>query len=334
MSQITLAHGEGTKQTTELIQQLFYEAFQNDILLQSLDANIMPINTPNIAVSTDSFVINPIIFEGGDIGKLSVCGTVNDVAMSGAIPMYLTVSFILEEGFSIETLKQVVNSIAKTAKEANVHIVAGDTKVVEANKGDQIYINTTGIGVFDDSTYPINGMTIQPGDCVILSGTIADHGMAILSQREFFELDPPIESDCAVLHELIQKMMNVSSHLKFLRDPTRGGLATTLHDIATMSYDLIIEKQKVPIKPYVRSFCRLLGIDPFYVANEGKLVCIVSKEDADTVLEVMRQHPLGTDAAIIGSVQDSQTQTVLIKTEIGGHYELNQSTQRQLPRIC
>lgn len=335
MNEVTLDHGSGGKKTKELIENLFYKYFQNEILAQSLDANLIQHSTSQMAISTDSFVVDPLFFKGGDIGKLSICGTVNDLAMSGATPKYLTVSFILEEGLSLEILETVVKSMANIAKEAQVQIVAGDTKVVEAGKGDKIYINTTGIGFFEESQQPLTGADIEPNDVILISGTIADHGMAILSEREFFQVEDGIESDCAPLHELIRLILNKSSGVKFLRDPTRGGLATTLKEVAELiQYDLLIYEDQIPIKPHVKQFCQLLGINPLYVANEGKVICVVAKEEAKKVLEAMHQHPYGKEAKIIGIVQSSRQKKLFSETTLGALKELQMMAVEQLPRIC
>lgn len=333
MKTINLSHGSGGEETHKLIEELFYKHYENNILLQQNDSSIVEKINGKIAISTDSFVINPIFFPGGDIGKLSICGTINDLSMSGATPLYITTSFIIEEGLSYEELESVVKSMAKTAKEANVKIVAGDTKVVEKGKCEKIYINTTGIGIIED--YEVDGKNISIGDKVILSGTIADHGMSIMSKREFFNLESEIKSDCNYLNYLTKDMIKSSKNIKIMRDPTRGGLATTLKEIvSTYGKSIIIDEEKIKIKDEVNSFCEILGIDPLYVANEGKLISIVSKEDADKVLETMRNNPAGKDAHIIGEVIEDNRNNLYLKTSLGGRKILNMAKGEILPRIC
>ncbi|CAH2213310.1 hydrogenase expression/formation protein HypE [Tepidibacter aestuarii] len=334
MSIITLGHGSGGKLTHNLIEDIFYKYFDNDILLQKNDSSILPKLEGKIAVTTDSFVINPIFFNGGDIGKLSVCGTVNDLAMSGAKPLYITVGFIIEEGFEIENLEKIVESIAITAKNANVKIVAGDTKVVEKGSADKIYINTTGIGVIDKDIY-LSGENAKPGDKIIISGSLGDHGVCIMSKRKNLEFDVSVKSDCNLLNKLIEEILDTSNNVKVLRDPTRGGLATTLNEFASHSKRSIsINEEDIPVKDEVRSMCEILGLDPLYIANEGKVVLIVSKEDAQRVVEVMRNNPMGKDAQIIGEVLEDNKKIVSLKTDIGGTRLLSMPSGELLPRIC
>lgn len=335
MEKITLAHGSGGEETHKLIDSLFYKYFSNDILLQENDSSIISEIKGKIAVTTDSFVINPIFFKGGDIGKLSVCGTINDLCMSGATPLYITVAFIIEEGFLVKDLEKIVKSIAKTVKDSNVKIVAGDTKVVEKNKGDSIYINTTGIGVIKENDYTIDGSNINVGDKVIVSGTIADHGISIMSSREFFQVESEIKSDCAPLNYLVRDIMNTSKNIKIMRDPTRGGLANTLKEIVDKSSkSILLNEEDIPVKEEVMSFCEMLGLDPLYVANEGKLICIVKKEDAAKVLEAMRNNELGRDAIIIGEVIEDEESNLYLKTSLGGTKILQMAQGELLPRIC
>ncbi len=334
MDIITLSHGSGGKATNKLIEELFYKHFNNDILLQKNDSSVLPNINGRIAVSTDSFVINPIFFEGGDIGKLSVCGTVNDLAMSGATPLYITVGFIIEEGLEIRELERIVKSIAATAKKANVKIVAGDTKVVEKGNADKIYINTTGIGVIEDKRY-LSSENIKPGDKVIVSGTIGDHGICIMAKRKNLDFDVSVKSDCGLLNKLIKKVLDKSSNVRVLRDPTRGGLATTLNEFANESNNSILLYEEVlPVKEEVTSMCEILGLEPLYIANEGKVVIIVAEEDAQKVLGIMRKDPMGKDAQIIGEVIEDENALVYLKTEIGGTRILNMPVGELLPRIC
>lgn len=334
MDIITLSHGSGGKLTHNLIEDLFYKYFDNEILSQKNDSSILPSFNGKIAVTTDSFVINPIFFDGGNIGKLSVCGTVNDLAMSGAKPLYLTVGFIIEEGLEMSCLEKIVESLGKTAKEANVKIVAGDTKVVEKGNADKIYINTTGVGIIEKNIY-LSGDNAKPGDKVIISGTLGDHGICIMSKRKNLEFDVSVKSDCGLLNKLIEKILDISSNVRVLRDPTRGGLATTLNEIASQSRNsILLYEETIPVKDEVRSMCEILGLDPLYVANEGKVVVIVAPEDADKVLEEMRKDPMGKDAQIVGEVIKDNSAKVYLKTEIGGTRVLNMPAGELLPRIC
>ena len=335
MKQITLSHGSGGEETHELIENLFYKYFNNDILLQQNDSSIIDEINGKLVVTTDSFVINPIFFNGGDIGKLSVCGTVNDLCMSGATPLYITVAFIIEEGFLVEDLEKIVKSISDMAKYTNIKIVAGDTKVVEKGNCEKIYINTTGIGVIKDSDYIVDGHNIEVGDKVIVSGTIADHGISIMSNREFFEVESEIKSDCAPLNYLVRDIISSSNNIKIMRDPTRGGLANTLKEIVNKSSkSILLNEEYIPVKEEVMSFCEMLGLDPLYVANEGKLICIVKKEDATKVLEAMRNNDLGRDAIIIGEVIEDEEVNLYLKTSLGATKILQMAQGELLPRIC
>jgi len=334
MEVITLSHGSGGKQMHQLIQQLFYKYFENEILMQQNDASLLPPMQGKIAVTTDSFVVSPIFFPGGDIGKLSICGTVNDLAMSGAVPLYITVGFILEEGLPVETLEKIVQSMAETAKRAGVKIVAGDTKVVEKGSCDQIYINTTGIGLLTQEIY-IGGDCAKPSDKVIVSGTLGDHGVCILSKRNNMDFEVDVQSDCGLLSGMIAEILSTGAQVKVLRDPTRGGAATTLGEIAKHSgQSILLYEEKIPVKDQVMSLCEIVGWDPLYIANEGKLIVIVKAEDADKVLKVMKQHSMGQDAAIIGEVLEENKGTVYIRTEIGGTRIVSIPEGELLPRIC
>jgi hydrogenase expression/formation protein HypE len=336
--QIVLGHGSGGKLTADLIDQIFLPAFTNPILDKLDDQAVLTVRGARLAFTTDSFVVTPIFFPGGDIGRLAVHGTVNDLAMSGARPLYLSAAFILEEGLAVEDLRRVVESMRTAAVEANVQFVTGDTKVVNRGKGDQIFITTTGIGVVEDGVN-ISADRAQAGDQIILSGYIGDHGMAILSQRESLEFEGAIVSDCASLHGLVNSMLCTPSHDKefihCLRDPTRGGAATTLNEIAKRSrVGMLLREQSIPVRESVKGACELLGLDPLYVANEGKLLGIVAPEMAHAVLRQMQQHPLGGDAAIIGEVVTEHPGMVLMKTQIGGTRVLDVMFGEQLPRIC
>jgi hydrogenase expression/formation protein HypE len=337
--QIVLGHGSGGKLTADLIDQVFLPAFTNPTLNKLDDQAVVTVGGARLAFTTDSFVVTPIFFPGGDIGRLAVHGTVNDLAMSGARPLYLSAAFILEEGLSVDDLRRVVESMRAAAAEADVQFVTGDTKVVNRGKGDQVFITTTGIGVVEGGVN-ISADRARAGDQIILSGYLGDHGMAIMSQRENLEFEGTILSDCASLHGLVASMLSTPSSrgtdfIHCLRDPTRGGAATTLNEIAKRSsVGMLLREQSIPVRESVKGACELLGLDPLYVANEGKLLAIVAPEIAPAVLQRMRQHPLGADAAIIGEVVTDHPGMVLMKTQIGGTRVLDVMFGEQLPRIC
>ena len=336
--QIVLGHGSGGKLTADLIDKIFLPAFHNPTLDKLDDQAVLTIGGARVAFTTDSFVVTPIFFPGGDIGRLAIHGTVNDLAMSGARPLYLSAAFILEEGLAVDDLRRVVESMRSAAAEAGVQLVTGDTKVVNRGKGDQIFITTTGIGVIEQDV-TISADRARPGDKIILSGYIGDHGMTIMSQREGLEFESAIESDCASLNGLVAAMLATASPAKdflhTLRDPTRGGVATILNEIARhANVGMMLDERKIPVRESVKGACEVLGLDPLYVANEGKLLALVLPEMADAVLEQMRQHPLGQDAAIIGEVVETHRGMVLMKTEIGGTRVLDVMFGEQLPRIC
>jgi hydrogenase expression/formation protein HypE len=332
--QIILGHGSGGKLTEQLIQRLFLPAFSNPLLDKLDDQAVLQINGSRLAFTTDSFVVTPIFFPGGDIGRLAINGTVNDLAMSGARPIYLAAAFILEEGLPIMDLKRIIDSMSAAARDAGVQLVTGDTKVVNRGKGDKIFIATTGIGLIE---HPVNisANRARPDDKVILSGYIGDHGMAILSQRENLEFEGVIESDCAPLHTLVDDMLAITNDIHCLRDPTRGGVATVLHEIAERSQvGMLLEETEIPVRDTVRGACEILGLDPLYVANEGKLVAIVPGQFAEEILRRMKTNPLGRDARIIGTVIEEHPGMVLMRTEIGGMRILDTLFGEQLPRIC
>ncbi len=338
--QIVLGHGSGGKLTSELIDTIFLPAFKNPILDKLDDQAVFTINGARLAFTTDSFVVTPIFFPGGDIGRLAVHGTVNDLAMSGARPLYLSAAFILEEGLATDDLRHVVESMRAAAEEAGVQFVTGDTKVVNRGKGDQIFITTTGIGVIEGGLN-ISADRARPGDKIILSGYIGDHGMAIMSQRENLEFEGAIESDCASLNGLVASMLETRSadsgvdFIHCLRDPTRGGVATTLNEIAKRAgVGMTLREQSIAVRESVKGACEVLGLDPLYVANEGKLLAIVMPGMAEAVLQQMRKHELGREAAIIGEVVADHPGMVLMKTEIGGTRVLDVMFGEQLPRIC
>lgn len=345
---ILLAHGSGGKLSQKLIKELILKYFGNPILdklddsacfswqssVGSRHAGKARASSDKIAYTTDSYVVNPIFFPGGDIGKLSICGTVNDLAMVGAEPKYLTVAFILEEGLSLVDFEKILRSMKITARTANVQVVAGDTKVVNRGNADKLFITTSGIGLVKKGIQ-ISGTNTRVGDKIILSGTIGDHGMAILAQREDLALKTKLESDCAPLNTMVQDMLKVSKEIHTLRDPTRGGLASTLNEIAISSnIGILLDETTIPIKREVRGICELLGFDPLYVANEGKLVAVVKSAVVEKVLAVMRKNKYGRNAGIIGEVVDKPKKTVLLKTAIGGTRILDMLAGEQLPRIC
>jgi len=330
---ILLAHGSGGKLAHELVEKSFVKAFSNPFLAKLDDSAVIDISG-RLAFTTDSYVVSPIFFPGGDIGKLAVFGTVNDLAMSGARPLYLSLSFIIEEGLPQDELNQIVNSVQKAAQEAGVEIVTGDTKVVNRGSADKLFINTAGVGIIPDGV-DISGSNARPGDKVLLSGTIGDHGIAVLSQREGLRFSTKLESDCAPLNSLVAEMLNASPNIHCLRDPTRGGLATSLNELAKQSKASIrIEEEKIPVREEVLAACEMLGFDPLYVANEGKLVAIVPLEDADRVLKAIRGNKYGQDAAIIGEVRAEHPGRVAMKTCLGASRIVDMLVGDLLPRIC
>lgn len=333
---ILLGHGSGGKLSHTLIQEVFVKHFDNTILDTQTDAAVLQIDSKSISFTTDSFVVDPIFFPGGNIGKLAICGTVNDLAVSGAKPLYLSSAFIIEEGFSIEELNEIVKTMAEEAKKAGVRIVTGDTKVVDKGKCDKVFINTTGVGTIEENRKHIgSGRNIEPGDKIIINGSIGDHGMAIMSARNDLKISAPIVSDCACLHKLIASALDVSDSVKFIRDATRGGLATVVSElVSTKKFGIEIDEEKVPVLDSVRGMCELLGFDPFYVANEGKFVMIVGKNDAEKVLSELRKNEHGENAAIIGEIVSEHPGRSLVKTGIGGTRILDMMSGEQLPRIC
>ena len=333
--QIVMGHGAGGRMSHQLIQRAFMSVFDNAALRAGDDAaRLESALHSNLAISTDSHVVFPLFFPGGDIGKLAVCGTVNDVAMLGANPLYLTAGFILEEGLPIETLQRVVASMKAAADEAGVQIVAGDTKVVQRGKADGLYITTSGVGVIRPGL-TIGGAQAKAGDVIILSGTIGDHGIAVLDARGELGFQSTVASDVAPLNHLIEAMLNASSQVHVLRDPTRGGLATTLNEIASQSnVGILLNEEKIPVRPDVAAACEMLGFDPLYVANEGKLVAIVAREDAESVLAAMRATRYGEGAVIIGEVTEEPHGRVLLKTTLGSTRIVDMLAGEMLPRIC
>ena len=340
---IVMGHGSGGRMSHDLITHTFLPSFDNEILRRSNDAGIVNtrLSLPNqkldsckLAISTDSHVVWPLFFAGGDIGRLAVCGTVNDVAMMGAVPLYLTAGFILEEGLEFEILERIVLSMQAAAKEAGIQIVAGDTKVVQNGKADGIYINTAGIGILPENLN-IDGSYAQPGDIVIVSGTLGDHGIAVLEARGELGFRSGITSDIAPLNNMVKNILNAGADVHVLRDPTRGGLATSLTEIARQSHVCIeIEEKKIPVQPAVNAACEMLGFDPLYIANEGKLMAIVGESSAEKALMAMRNSRYGKDAVAIGKVIDKPSGRVLMRTSLGSTRVIEMLSGEMLPRIC
>jgi len=330
---ILLAHGSGGELSHELIEKNFVPLFKNPLLDKLDDAAVFKLSG-RLAFTTDSYVVNPIFFPGGDIGTLAVCGTVNDLAMSGASPIYLSLSLIIEEGFLLPDLKKVMTSVQRAAEEANVKIVTGDTKVVNRGNADKLFINTAGIGLVPPGV-AISGSGAKPGDKVILSGTIGEHGIAVMSQREGLQFSVPVESDCAPLNKLVLEMLEAGNNIHCLRDPTRGGLAGALNELARQSrVGINIEEAMIPVQDAILAACELLGFDPLYMANEGKLVAIVPAADTERVLDKMRHNEYGTGSAIIGEVVAEHSGRVVMTTRFGTSRIVDMLVGELLPRIC
>ncbi len=331
---VEMNHGAGGKASAHLIESLFAKYFSNEYLLQGDDGARLPAPEGQLVIATDSHVVTPLFFPGGDIGALAVHGTVNDVAVCGAKPLYLSAGFILEEGFPLSDLQKIVESMALAAKKANVAIVTGDTKVVEKGKGDCVYINTTGVGVLPRGIR-LSGAFCRPGDVIAVSGDIGDHGVAIMSKRNNLDFETGVTSDTASLNEMAEALVAKVPSLRCMRDPTRGGLATTLNEIAKQSgVGMEIQEERIPVKESVSAACEFLGLDPLYVANEGKLIAICGAEDADAMLETMRSSPHGENASIIGRCIEDENNFVQMLTPFGGVRMVDWLTGEQLPRIC
>ena len=332
--EILLGHGSGGKLSAQLIERIFLPAFRNPLLDALDDQAVVPVDASRIAFTTDSYVVTPIFFPGGDIGALAVNGTVNDLAVGGARPLALSLAFILEEGLPLADLRRVVESARQAAERAGVHIVTGDTKVVGRGSGDKIFVNTSGIGLVP-AGIELSSRHVRPGDVVLLSGSIGDHGVAILSQREGLTFEGEIASDTAPLHELVAAALHASPRIHAMRDPTRGGVAATLVEIASRQrVGIDVDERAIPVRDVVRGACEILGLDPLLVANEGKLVAFVPEVDASAVLTALRAHPLGRDAARIGRVTDEHPGMVVLRTPIGGDRILDLPFGEALPRIC
>jgi hydrogenase expression/formation protein HypE len=331
---VSLGHGSGGKLSAQLMRDVFLPAFRNPTLERLDDQATLPLSNARIAFTTDSFVVKPLFFPGGDIGSLAVHGTVNDLAMGGAKPLYLSAAFIIEEGFPMESLRRIVASLGRAATECGVEIVTGDTKVVDKGCGDGVFINTTGIGVVPEGVY-LSASEARPGDAVILSGYIGDHGVAILAEREGLEFETTVESDSAALHTLVADMLGVTYSIRCLRDPTRGGVSSSLNEIAAQSkVGIFLDEESIPVRDEVRGACEMLGLDPLYVANEGKLLAIVDPNEADRVVDAMRQHPRGRDARRIGTVTANDPGWVTMRTALGTTRIVDMLAGDQLPRIC
>jgi hydrogenase expression/formation protein HypE len=336
---VTLAHGGGGKAMKDLIEDVFVRAFDNPLLAPledqaRFDLADLARRGDRLAFTTDSFVVDPLIFPGGDIGKLAVCGTINDLAVGGAVPLYLSCAAIIEEGVTIDLLRRVADSMAATAHEAGVAIVTGDTKIVSKGACDKLFLTTTGVGVIPNGV-DLGADRARPGDAVLVNGPLGDHGAAILCARGDMALDTPIESDCAPLHGLIAALLAAAPGVRFVRDPTRGGVATVLNEIAGASQIAIeIDERATPIREEVKAFCEILGLDPLYLANEGKIVAIAPPNEADAALAALSAHPLGKRAAIIGRVHSGEPGRVTMRTEFGGRRIVDMLVGEQLPRIC
>ncbi len=335
-ARILLGHGSGGRLSHELVTGVFIKKFENTVLAGLTDAAVLPLNANKLAFTTDSFVVNPLFFPGADIGKLAVAGTVNDLAVSGAKPLYLSASFILEEGLELDILEKVTDSMAREARQAGIIIVTGDTKVVEKGKCDKLFINTAGIGIFDETHRPLpSPENISSGDKILINGTIGDHGMAVMAARNELNLQSAISSDCASLNSLIESLSAQNIRIKFMRDATRGGLGTVLCELCeNRPFGVLINEETLPVREQVRGLCELLGFDPLYVANEGKVVMVVAENDATKALEIMLQHNLGANAAVIGEIVGDHPGKTWLKTAYGSTRMVDMLAGEQLPRIC
>jgi len=332
---VDMSHGSGGRAMAQLVDEVFVAAFDNPLLAQRNDQALFDVPAGRMVMTTDGYVVSPIFFPGGDIGSLAVHGTINDVAMAGARPLYLSASFILEEGFPLSDLRRVVASMAKASRDAGVPIVTGDTKVVERGKADGVFISTTGVGIVPPRVVGPSGDRAAPGDVVLVSGTVGDHGVAIMSSREGLTFETTITSDTAALHRIVARMVETVPDVRVLRDPTRGGLSATLNEIAAQSgVGMRLVEKAIPIREEVVAACELLGIDPLHLASEGRLIAICAPDDAERLLSVMRADPLGKDAAVIGNVVADARRFVQIETTFGGTRILDWLVGESLPRIC
>jgi len=331
---ILLAHGEGARLTRRLIRELLLETFDNEFLHPLGDGAVLPAMAGQPVLTTDSYVVSPLFFPGGDIGKLAVHGTINDLAVCGAEPLYLSLGLILEEGLPLDVLKQVLHSIREAAQQCRVQVVTGDTKVVPRGAADRLFINTTGLGRLRPGV-ELGPQHVQPGDQILVSGTIGDHGLAVLSAREGLEFEPPLRSDTAPLHELAAQLLTCCEGVRFLRDPTRGGVSAVLHELVDAGgWSMVLEEASLPVSEPARGACEILGLDPLYVANEGKLLAVVASESAELALACVRGHPLGAAAALIGEVVPESSPQVLVRGRLGVLRVLDEPSGAPLPRIC
>jgi hydrogenase expression/formation protein HypE len=339
VAKVTMAHGGGGKAMRDLIDDVFITAFDNDTLSTMEDQarfrlSELAMHGDRLAMTTDSYVVHPLRFPGGDIGKLAVCGTINDLAVGGAKPLYLSCAVIIEEGLEVDTLREIAGSMACTARSAGVSIVTGDTKVVDRGACDKLFINTTGIGIIREGI-ELGVARVRPGDAILVNGLLGDHGAAILNARGDMALSTPIESDCAALHGLIDTLLSGAPGTRFLRDATRGGIAALLNEVAEASQvGILIHEERTPLRDEVRGFCEILGLDPLYLANEGKIVCVLPPDQAEAGLTAMRNHPLGRDSAVIGHATDERPGRVVMQTVFGGRRIVDMLVGEQLPRIC
>ncbi|PLX13915.1 MAG: hydrogenase expression/formation protein HypE [Marinilabiliales bacterium] len=333
---ILLGHGSGGKLSHDLIDSIFVKYFDNEYLRQQTDSAILNAEGKKLAYTTDSFVVDPIFFPGGNIGKLAIAGTVNDLAVSGAIPKYLSCGFIIEEGFSLKDLETIVKTMAEEAKKAGVIIVTGDTKVVDRGKCDKVYINTSGIGLLEEKYTGIStAQNLQAGDKIIINGSIGDHGMAVMAARNELNITAEIESDCACLNSMIKGVLDISENIRFMRDATRGGIGTVLSELAkSHNVGIHIQEEYLPVNEGVRGMCELLGFDPLYVANEGKVIMVVASTDADKVIKELHKSEYGKQAAVIGEVSDDHPGSSWLETSVGGKRIIDMLSGQQLPRIC
>ena len=332
--QVLLGHGSGGQLSAELIQRIFVPAFANDVLTALEDQATLTLPSARIAFTTDAFVVRPLFFPGGDIGRLAVHGTVNDLAVGGARPLFLSAAFILEEGLPLADLKRIVDSMRKACAEAHVTLVTGDTKVVDRGKGDGVFITTSGIGIVPNGR-SLSIHAARPGDCILVSGTLGDHGIAILSVREGLQFETVLESDTAALNGLTEAILEACPNTRCMRDPTRGGLSSAMNELAAASrVGVNLDESAIPLRPEVRGACEMLGLDPLYVANEGKLVAVVPPEDAGRALAAMRSHPLGRNAALVGRVTADHAGMVILRSVVGGERVVSMLSGEQLPRIC
>ena len=335
-SQILLGHGSGGQLSHDLIEHIFINYFHNDILADQTDSAIVSLNEGKIAFTTDSYVVDPIVFPGGNIGKIAVCGTINDLAVSGAEPKYIAASFIIEEGLPFQVLQEIVKSMAEEAEKAGVLIVTGDTKVVDKGKSDKLFITTSGVGVVPAQNLKIaHGTDIKPGDVILINGHIGDHGIAVMGAREELSFSNDVQSDCASLNHLVKKVLDAGLQVKFMRDATRGGVATVLAEVAKKhGFGVEMEEETIPVRESVKGLCEIFGFDPLYVANEGKVVMVIAPEDVKKALEIMKSEPTGIDSVKIGEITSLHPGKVVLNTTIGGKRMVDMLAGEQLPRIC